>query len=108
MEEREELLSTGYETPLAPALLEYFGGADLAHDLEDEEILERVWVAHPDVIATGHTLVQTSGLRRAVALDPEVVARFSEASFVGEVSATYEGGIDVIRELIRLGLLLPA
>jgi len=26
---------------------------------------------------------------------------------VGEVSATYEGGIDVIRELIRLGLLLP-
>lgn len=96
------------ETPLAPALLEYFVGADLAHDLEDEEILERVWVAHPDVIATGHTLVQTSGLRRAVALDPEVVARFSEASFVGEVSATYEGGIDVIRELIRLGLLLPA
>ncbi|CAB4688501.1 MAG: methyltransferase [Actinobacteria bacterium] len=96
------------DIPLAPALLEYFAGADLAHDLEDEEILERSWVAHPEVIAAGHTLVQTSGLRRAVALDPEVVARYPEPGFVSEVSATYEGGIDVIRELIRLGLLLPA
>ncbi|CAB4842560.1 unannotated protein [freshwater metagenome] len=96
------------DIPLAPALLEYFAGADLAHDLEDEEILERSWVAHPEVIAAGHTLVQTSGLRRAVALDPEVVARYREPGFVSEVSATYEGGIDVIRELIRLGLLLPA
>jgi len=96
------------DIPLAPALLEYFAGADLAHDLEDEEILERSWVAHPEVIAAGHTLVQTSGLRRAVALDPEVVARYPEPGFVREVSATYEGGIDVIRELIRLGLLLPA
>ena len=96
------------DIPLAPALLEYFAGADLAHDLEDEEILERSWVAHPEVIAAGHTLVQTSGLRRAVALDPEVVARYPEPGFVSEVSATYEGGIDVIRELIRLGMLLPA
>ncbi len=96
------------DIPLAPALLEYFAGADLAHDLEDEEILERSWVAHPEVIAAGHTLVQTSGLRRAVALDPEVVARYPEPGFVSEVSAAYEGGIDVIRELIRLGLLLPA
>ena len=95
------------QNPLAPALLEYFTGADLAHDLEDEEILERVWIAHPEVIASGHTLVQTSGLRRAVALDPEVVELFGEANFVEAVSGAYEGGIDLIRELIRLALLLP-
>lgn len=96
------------ENPLAPALLEYFAGANLAHDLEDDEILERSWVAHPDVIASGHTLVQTSVLRRAVALDPEVVSIYSESDFVRAVSAAYEGGIDLIRELIRFGLLLPA
>jgi hypothetical protein len=96
------------ENPVAPALLEYFTGADLAHDLEDEEILERAWVAHPAVIASGHTLVQKNGLRRAVALDPEVVELYREANFVEAVSGAYEGGIDLIRELIRLALLLPA
>jgi len=96
------------QNPLAPALLEYFAGADLAHDLEDDEILERSWAAHPDVIASGHTLVQMSGLRRAVALDPEVVSIYSESDFVHAVSTGYEGGIDLIRELIRFGLLLPA
>ena len=76
--------------------------------MEDDEILERSWLAHPDVIASGQTLVQTSGLRRAVALDPEVVSIYSESDFVHAVSTAYEGGIDLIRELIRFGLLLPA
>ena len=87
---------------LGEAVLNYFSGADAAHDLSDEELLALAWKPSPHLESTGEILRSTVGLKRAISIPG---LDWNDPDLVGTLAREYADGPDLIRELVRLGFL---